>query len=636
MKSNIDLFVPGRLCLFGEHSDWAGQMRKFNSDIIPGQALVACIEEGIYATACINDGLKFSTVMHDGTVNSFQSPMEPDHLRNVAAEGGFFSYIAGVVAYISTFYNIGGIELDCYKVTLPQKKGLSSSAAICVIAARALNRLYGLNLTVRGEMESAYHGEQLTPSRCGRLDQACAYGKGIVDMKFDGDTIDVSSVKIGAPLHFVFADLKAQKDTITILRDLNSAYPYPSTGMHRNLHELLGTYNTGHMEKVRAAIADGDGKKLGLLMTEAQEQFDTYAAPLSPTELKAEKLHRILNDPGTYEFAYGGKGVGSQGDGTIQFIAKSGQDAQKLKNYLTDVHDLDCYSFIAPKTEVVRKAVIPVAGHGTRMYPASKAVRKELFPVIDADGQAKPVLLIVIEELVKSGIDEICLIVRPGDEELFLSLLQPMSEESVLKLPGNLRSYENKLSQISEKITFAYQNETLGFGHAVLQSSHFAGSDPVLLLLGDHLYSSKSNRSCFNQMIDAYEETKKLTIGLFEIPPEDTPKYGVVRGEFINDEKKLVKLDTLVEKPTVEYAKKNLGVEDKQLAVFLYVLTPDVYKTLNHTMINGKTELGEIQLTPSLDEIAKTSGAYGVVIDGSRFDIGLPEKYRSTVANYGL
>jgi len=297
---------------------------------------------------------------------------------------------------------------------------------------------------------------------------------------------------------------------------------------------------------------------------------------------------------------------------------------------------LDCYSFTAPKTEVVRKAVIPVAGQGTRMYPASKAVRKELFPVIDADGHAKPVVLVVIEELVKSGIDEICLIVHPGDEELFLSLLQPMSEESMLKLPANLRSYENKLSEISKKITFAYQSETLGFGHAVLQSSHFAGSDPVLLLLGDHLYSSKSNRSCFNQMIDAYEETKKLTIGLFEIPPEETPKYGVVRGEFTNDDKKLVKLDTLVEKPTVEYAKMNLGVEDKQLAVFLYVLTPDVYKTLNQTIKNGKTELGEIQLTPSLDEVAKTSGAYGVAIDGSRFDIGLPEKYRETITNYGL
>ena len=158
-KDIIELFVPGRLCLFGEHSDWAGQMRKFNSEIVPGKALVACINEGIYATARICENLKLSTVMPDGTIQSCEYPMDSSHLRNVASEGGYFSYIAGVAAYLSTFYNIGGIELDCFKVTLPQKKGLSSSAAICVLAARAFNRLYGLNLTVRGEMEAAYNGE---------------------------------------------------------------------------------------------------------------------------------------------------------------------------------------------------------------------------------------------------------------------------------------------------------------------------------------------------------------------------------------------------------------------------------------------------------------------------------------------
>ena len=634
-KDVIELFVPGRLCLFGEHSDWAGQMRKFNSEIIPGQALVACIDEGIYATACTHENLKFSTVMPDGSVNSCEYPMEPNELRAVAAEGGYFSYIAGVAAYISTFYKIGGMELDCFRVTLPQKKGLSSSAAICVLAARAFNRLYGLNLTVRGEMEAAYFGEQLTPSRCGRLDQACAYGKGIVNMTFDGDVLEVLPAKIGAPLHFVFADLKAQKDTVEILRDLNSAYPYPQTDKHKGLHELLGRYNAKHMEKVRTAIAEGDAKRLGALMVEAQEAFDKHAAPLSPKELKAEKLHSVLNDKNVQEFIYGGKGVGSQGDGTVQFLAKSEEDVAKLKEYLTDTLKLDCYSFTTSKTEVVRKAVIPVAGYGTRMYPATKVVRKELLPIIDKDGHAKPALLIVIEELVKAGIEEICLIVRPGDEDLYLSLFDPLDDENKSKLRGSLQSYENRLSEIKEKIVFAYQDQIVGFGHAVLQSSNFASNDPVLLVLGDHLYSSKNNRSCFNQMIDAYEKTRKMTIGLFEIPNDEVTKYGVARGEYIDDNKRLVKLDTLVEKPTVEYANKSLGVEGKQLAVFLYVLTSDVYNSLDHMYRKGKIELGEFQLTPALDDVIKANGGFGVVIDGKRFDMGLPEKYRLTVANYG-
>ena len=91
----------------------------------------------------------------------------------------------------------------------------------------------------------------------------------------------------------------------------------------------------------------------------------------------------------------------------------------------------------------------------------------------------------------------------------------------------------------------------------------------------------------------------------------------------------------MVEKPTVDYAKTSLGVDGKQLAVFLYILTPDVYNSLNHMYRDGRVELGEFQLTPALDEVIRTKGACGVVIDGERFDIGLPEKYRATVTNYG-
>jgi UTP-glucose-1-phosphate uridylyltransferase len=262
-------------------------------------------------------------------------------------------------------------------------------------------------------------------------------------------------------------------------------------------------------------------------------------------------------------------------------------------------------------------------------------MRKELFPIVDVDGHTKPAILIVIEELVKAGIEEICLIIRPGDEELYLSLFQPLDDENLTKLQGGLQLYENKLAEVKEKIVFAYQEQIVGFGHAVLQSSRFAGDDPVLLVLGDHLYSSKSNRSCFNQMIDAYEKTKKMTIGLFEVPEKDVIRYGIAKGNYYDDEKKLVELDALVEKPTVDYAKASLSVDGNHLAVFLYVLTPDVYSSLNHMYRDGRVELGEFQLTPSLDEVIKTKGAFGVLVDGERFDIGLPEKYRSTVANYG-
>jgi UTP-glucose-1-phosphate uridylyltransferase/mevalonate kinase len=631
-EKKIDLFVPGRLCLFGEHSDWAGQLRKFNSDIMPGQALVACTSEGIHATAQVSDKLKLRTVTPGGETLSFECPFVPDELRRIASEGGYFSYIAGVAAYVSLFYDIGGIEIDCYKVTLPTKKGLSSSAAVCVLTARAFNRLYGLNLTVRGEMEAAYHGEQLTPSRCGRLDQACAFGEGIMHMKFDGDVLDVTPAQVGAPLHFVFADLNAQKDTIIILRDLNDAYPYARTDAHKNLHNLLGTKNSQIISQAMKDISSGEIENIGKLMTAAQNEFDMYAAPLSPQELKAEKLHAILSDPNIAQWTFGGKGVGSQGDGMVQFTAKDAESQEALKNYLNNSLGLDSYTITIPKTKAVRKAVIPVAGYGTRMYPATKMIKKEFFPVIDKDGYAKPALLIILDELVSAGIDKICLIIQPGEEDLYLSLFKNLQQTR--NLPGNLKAYEQKLSALQGKIEFAYQEQMLGFGHAVLQSASFAENEPVLLMLGDHLYHSNSNLNCAEQLINAYEKTEKLTIGIFEVKPEEAPKYGIVKGELA--ESNLAKLSRLSEKPSTEYATKNLGINGKQYAVFMYVLTPQVYTELNRQFAEVKTEFGEFQLTPALEATAQNTGAYGAIIDGHRYDIGLPHKYRETVATFGM
>ena len=633
MSKNLSLFVPGRLCLFGEHSDWAGQMRKFNSTIVPGQALVACTAEGIYASAGLSDTLKLRTITPAGESVYFEHPFNADELRAIAADGGFFSYVAGVASYISTFYDIGGIEIDCYSVTLPQKKGLSSSAAICTLTARAFNRLYGLNLTVRGEMEAAYHGEQLTPSRCGRLDQVCAYGEGIMHMNFDGDMLNVAPVRVGSSLHFVFADLMAEKDTIAILNDLNAAYPYSRTDEHLSLHKLLGATNANIISSASEAVSKGDAETIGRLMIEAQSQFDLYAAPLSPKELKAVKLHAVLADKVVTQWVYGGKGVGSQGDGMVQFIAKNEECQKKLDAYLNKELGLDSYTLTIPRTRTVRKAVIPVAGYGTRMYPATKVIKKEYLPVIDTDGYAKPALLIIIEELLNAGIEQICLVIRPGEESLYMALFDNLDDGHINKLQSNLKAYERKLAAMKDKITFAYQDKMLGFGHAVMQSEVFSDGDPTMLVLGDHIYLSKCNRNCATQLSDAFEKTEMMTVGLFEVPIEDASKYGLVRGSLTDDY--LIELETLVEKPTANYASERLGVNGKQYAVFMYVLTPNVYTKLRQQFNDGYMQFGEFQLTPALDEIAQTVGAYGVKIDGERFDIGLPDKYKATVAAFG-
>ena len=173
-QKTIDLFVPGRLCLFGEHSDWAGMQRIINANLVPGYAIVSGLQEGIYATAQKADRfiVESSLPLYHGT--RLECDMDTQKLLLLAQEGGFFSYVAGVASYINDNYRVGGVKITITRMDLPIKSGLSSSAAICVLVARAFNQLYRLRMNTNGEMQAAFRGEQRTPSRCGRLDQACA------------------------------------------------------------------------------------------------------------------------------------------------------------------------------------------------------------------------------------------------------------------------------------------------------------------------------------------------------------------------------------------------------------------------------------------------------------------------------
>jgi galactokinase len=158
---SLKIFVPGRICLFGEHSDWAGGYRRINADIESGFALIAGTNQGIYAEVEPHpSALVLTSTTPDGTTHGpYEVPMEPKALLAEARRGGFWSYIAGVAYQVLTHYHVRGLVINNYQTDMPVKKGLSSSAAICVLTARAFNRVYDLKMTVRGEMEMAYQGE---------------------------------------------------------------------------------------------------------------------------------------------------------------------------------------------------------------------------------------------------------------------------------------------------------------------------------------------------------------------------------------------------------------------------------------------------------------------------------------------
>ncbi|NET73409.1 MAG: GHMP kinase [Sphaerospermopsis sp. SIO1G2] len=320
----MKIFVPGRLCLFGEHTDWAGGYRSQNPQLGQGYTLLVGTNQGIYADVKPHPtNLIIKTILPDGSYQNLDLPMHQETLLKQAQKGGFFSYAAGVAYQILNHYPVAGLEVVNYLTDLPIKKGLSSSAAICVLIARAFNQIYNLNLSRRQEMEFAYLGEITTPSQCGRMDQACAFGNQPIAMIFDGNDTQVIELKVPKDLYFVIVDLAADKNTQVILKQLNQCYPFAKNELQRNVQTFLGKISPTITQAAISALQTGDAEKLGILMKQAQTDFDQYLIPACREELTAPVLHQLLNYPPIQDYIYGGKGVGSQGDGTAQFIVNN-------------------------------------------------------------------------------------------------------------------------------------------------------------------------------------------------------------------------------------------------------------------------------------------------------------------------
>lgn len=651
----MNIFVPGRICLFGEHSDWAGGYRRINADIGKGYTLITGTEQGIYAKIEPHPtSLVLSSMTPTGEhIGPYEVPMEAKALLEEAQRGGFWSYIAGVAYQVLTNYHVRGLVIDNYHTDLPIKKGLSSSAAICVLTARAFNRIYDLKLTIRGEMELAYMGEITTPSRCGRMDQGCAFGTRPVLMTFDGDRLDTTELQIQKDLYFVIVDLKGYKDTLEILNRLNRCYPIAENDIERGVQELLGSINKRIVHQAVDVLQAADSRSLGELMNEAQANFDRYAIPACPEELSAPLLHQVLNYEALKPYIWGGKGVGSQGDGTAQFITRNEADQQAVIDIIESELGMQCLKLTLHPSLNVSKAIIPAAGFGTRLFPATKATKKELFPVIDRDGIAKPAILLIVEEAIDAGIENVIIVVQEHDLDEFSSFFnEQISIENYNKLSPNFQSYARRILDIGQRVQFSVQPVQDGFGHAVYCTMnqiikpketgerYITKPEPFLLLLGDHLYRSNGEVSCTKQLLNAYQKHGMNVLGLRRTPESEIANFGTVTGVWI-EEGQLLNITEFAEKPTVDYARNNLHVpglpEGEYLTIFgLYVIHTRIFDYLQQNIDNNIRERGEFQLTSSLDRLRQEEGFLGLVIDGRRFDIGLPEHYLDTLKTFGV
>lgn len=289
----------------------------------------------------------------------------------------------------------------------------------------------------------------------------------------------------------------------------------------------------------------------------------------------------------------------------------------------------------------IRKAVIPLAGHGVRMLPATRAVRKALFPIVDVRGRVCPVLQLIIEEAVNAGIEEIGLVIAPEDEapiRTYFSRL-PGPLKSAIGNRADLLAAAESPGAFSEKLTFITQDRPGGFGDAVLRAKAWIGGDPVLVMLGDHLYLSGEDRCCARQLLDAFAELQAPVSGVIRKSVDEISRFGTVSGHPVPRWNGLYELDTVVEKPGPDLARERLRMEgmpaDNYLCWFgLHAMTPDIFDCLARMEGGGTTEDGELQLTGAQAMLATQRAYFALEINGDHLDTGSPEGYVEAVAAF--
>ena len=289
-----------------------------------------------------------------------------------------------------------------------------------------------------------------------------------------------------------------------------------------------------------------------------------------------------------------------------------------------------------------RKAVVPVAGLGTRHFPASHAVKKELFPVVGQDGIGRALFHYHLIELSAAGFEEICIIVQPGEEATIRAYLEGPGDAYLRRLEKYpvLREEARRMSEFSDRVTFAVQHEQEGYGHAVYQSREFAAGEPVLLCLGDHLFRG-SPLSPYRELAEAASLSGgKSVSAVNRIAPGELKGYGTIAGTRRQDSPSLIDISLIIEKPAVEVAREKLHVdglpEDTYLGWFgMHLLAPSIYDILGEMIRDNVRDGGEFQLTRAQEIQRQREGYLALEMTrAERFDFGLPDDYLASLARF--
>jgi UTP--glucose-1-phosphate uridylyltransferase len=270
---------------------------------------------------------------------------------------------------------------------------------------------------------------------------------------------------------------------------------------------------------------------------------------------------------------------------------------------------------------MIKKAVIPAAGYGTRFLPITKALPKELLPIID-----HPTIEYIVNEAIESGITDILLIVSSNKNAIIDYFDYNIELEKILLDKNKVEEF-NLVRNIGNgaRIHFIRQKEQLGLGHAVLQAEAFVGNEPFAVLLGDDMYVGKDSPA-IKQLMDVYEEVNHSVLGTMEVELKNTSKYGIcVPKNLVNGP--IVELKGVVEKPKVEEAPSRSAIAGR------YILTPTIFEYLK----NQEKGMGnEIQLTDAILRMMKKEKVYSYDIVGKRYDVGSKIDYIEAILDFGL
>jgi UTP--glucose-1-phosphate uridylyltransferase len=277
---------------------------------------------------------------------------------------------------------------------------------------------------------------------------------------------------------------------------------------------------------------------------------------------------------------------------------------------------------------VIKKAVITAAARGERLYPVADTVQKAMLPMVDVDGINKPVIQIIAEEALASGVEELCIICAPGDEgrylEQFGSLRQILLHEYKHSEWAQIQA--GRIKDLLERLTFCVQEESKGYGHAVYQAHNFVNNQPFLLLLGDYLYvSDLPGKRCAQQMIELATEENCSVSAVNQTNEYLISRYGTLTGKSISGRPGVYQIERIIEKPSISQAELELQTPGLRAGYYLcffgmQVFKPSLFDLLKEDIRQKAGTGAKIQLTPALQLLAEQDKYLAMEMRGNRYD----------------